>query len=174
MVNNFRLWSIKRDKSEAMFYRRFATILDTLLADISVILADGETILQSSFIAVAMNKAIFHTGDLSQAYGRKIDLILKCSSDASVDISSNEWKNLKVSKSVKVHRQSRNLRLNSTNLFSLDARFEVKSTVAALDFVETPDTCTSCDPLTIVHDPDVVLLLFNWSPISSSPQALNR
>ncbi|KAG2206109.1 hypothetical protein INT47_003758 [Mucor saturninus] len=74
----------KRDESEARFYRRFASILETLLADTDVILADGETSLQSSKVAIAMNKAIFHTSDMSQAYGRKIDMILKCSSNVKV------------------------------------------------------------------------------------------
>lgn len=65
------LWSEKCDESEEIFYRRFASILDTLLADTGVILADGETTLQSSNVVIAMNKAIFHTSDMSQAYGRK-------------------------------------------------------------------------------------------------------
>ncbi|KAI9316505.1 hypothetical protein BX666DRAFT_2028036 [Dichotomocladium elegans] len=134
MVNNLCLWSVKRDESEATFYRRFASILDVLLADTDVILADGETSLQSSKVAIAMNKAIFHTGDLSQAYGRKIDLIFKCSSNTNVDISSNEWKRTIVSKPIKLHQQSKNLRLNTSNLFSLNTKFGVTSTVA-VDFV---------------------------------------
>jgi hypothetical protein len=133
IVNNISLWSAKRDESEATFYRRFASILDPLLADTGVTLVDGETNLQSSKVAIAMNKAIFHTGDLSQAYGRKIDLILKCS-NAKVDISSNEWKRAKVSNSVKLHQQSKNLRLNASNLFNLNTKFGVKFTIA-MDFV---------------------------------------
>ncbi|EPB82319.1 hypothetical protein HMPREF1544_10959 [Mucor circinelloides 1006PhL] len=134
MVNNLCLWSEKRDESEATFYRRFASILDTLLADTGVILADGETSLQSSKVAIAMNKAIFHTSDMSQAYGRKIDMILKCSSNVKVDISSNEWKRAMISKSIKLHQQSKNLRLNTYNLFSLNTKFGMKFTVA-MDFV---------------------------------------
>lgn len=91
---------------------RFDSI-DTLLADTGVILAEGETSLQSSKVAIAMNKAIFHTSDMSQAYDRKIGMILKCSfnvkvnkcsSRAKVDISSNEWKRAIISKSTKPHR----------------------------------------------------------------------
>ncbi|SAL95996.1 hypothetical protein [Absidia glauca] len=134
IVNNLCLWSVKHDESETTFYRRFASILDTLLADTHVILVDGETSLQSPKVAIAMNKAIFHTGDLSQAYGRKIDLILKCSSNLKVDISSNEWKRAIVSNSIKFHQQSKNLRLNTANLFSLNTKFGVKFTVA-MDFV---------------------------------------
>ncbi|KAL7310199.1 hypothetical protein PS15m_009727 [Mucor circinelloides] len=134
MVNNLCLWSEKRDESEATFYRRFASILDTLLADTGVILADGKTSLQSSKVAIAMNKAIFHTSDMSQAYGRKIDMILKCSSNVKVDISSNEWKRAMISKSIKLHQQSKYLRLNTYNLFSLNTKFGMKFTVA-MDFV---------------------------------------
>ncbi|KAG2206137.1 hypothetical protein INT47_003786 [Mucor saturninus] len=134
MVNNLCLWSEKRDESEATFYRRFASILDTLLADTDVILADGETSLQSSKVAITMNKAIFHTSDMSQAYGRKIDMILNCSSNVKVDISSNEWRRALVCKSIKLRQQSKNLRLNTSNLFSLNTRFGMKFTVA-LDFV---------------------------------------
>ncbi|CDH59288.1 predicted protein [Lichtheimia corymbifera JMRC:FSU:9682] len=97
-VNNFCHWSTKHDKSEATFYRHFASILDILLADTDVIIADDETGLQSSKVAIAMNKAVFHTGDLSQSYGHKIDMILKCSTTTNVDISSNEWKKANVSK----------------------------------------------------------------------------
>ncbi|OAD00677.1 hypothetical protein MUCCIDRAFT_85180 [Mucor lusitanicus CBS 277.49] len=50
MVNNLCLWSAKRDESEATFYRRFASILDTLLADTGVILADGETSLSTGLL----------------------------------------------------------------------------------------------------------------------------
>ncbi|KAI9493570.1 hypothetical protein BDB00DRAFT_928890 [Zychaea mexicana] len=134
MVNNLCLWSEKRDESEATFYRRLASILDTLLVDSGVILADGETSLQSSKVAIAMNTAIFHTSDMSQAYGRKIDMILKCSSNVKVDISSNEWKRAMISKSIKLHQQSKNLRLNTSNLFSLNTKFGVKFTVV-MDFV---------------------------------------
>ncbi|CEP18384.1 hypothetical protein [Parasitella parasitica] len=103
-------------------------------ADTGVILADGETSLQSSKVAIAMNKAIFHTSDMSRAYGRKIDMILKCSSNVKVDISSNEWKRATISKSIKLHQHSKNLRLNTSNLFSLNTRFGIKFTVA-MNFV---------------------------------------
>ncbi|KAI8334376.1 hypothetical protein BC941DRAFT_472959 [Chlamydoabsidia padenii] len=53
---------------------------------------------------------------------------------AMVDISSNEWKRAKVSNSVKLHQQSKNLQLNATNLFTLNTKFGVKTTVA-MDFV---------------------------------------
>lgn len=92
MVNNLCLWPERRDESEATFYRWLASILNTLLADTGVILADGETILQSSKEAIIVNKVIFHTSDMSQAYGRKIGMILKCSSIVKVDISGNERK----------------------------------------------------------------------------------
>ncbi|KAI8339768.1 hypothetical protein BC941DRAFT_349454, partial [Chlamydoabsidia padenii] len=133
-VNSQCLWSTKRDESEATIYRRFASILDTLLADTGVIFTDGETNLQSSKMVIALNKAIFHTGDLFQAYGRKIDLILKCSSNDKVDISSKEWKRSVVCKSIKLHQQSKNLRLNTPNLFSLNTKFGLKFTIA-MDFV---------------------------------------
>ncbi|KAG0163770.1 hypothetical protein DFQ28_011321 [Apophysomyces sp. BC1034] len=81
-----------------------------------------------------MNKAIFHTKDLSQAYGRKVDLILKCASNVKVDISSNKWKKAAVSKAIKLHQQSKNLRSNTSNLFSLNTNYDVKSTIA-MDFM---------------------------------------
>ncbi|ORE20167.1 hypothetical protein BCV71DRAFT_281381 [Rhizopus microsporus] len=74
MMNNVCLWLEKRDESEAIFYRRFASMVDT-----GVILTDGETSLQPLKVTIAMNKAIFHTSDMSQAYDRKIDM-MKCSS----------------------------------------------------------------------------------------------
>lgn len=74
---------------------------------------------QSSKVAIAMNKAIFHTNGMSQAYGRKIDMILKCSSNVKVDISRNEWKRAMISKSIKLH---------------LNTKFGVKFTVA-MNFV---------------------------------------
>ncbi|RCH77599.1 hypothetical protein CU098_005798, partial [Rhizopus stolonifer] len=51
MVNNLRLWSEKHDESEVTSYRRFASILDILLVDTGVILAEGETSLQSLKLA---------------------------------------------------------------------------------------------------------------------------
>ncbi|KAI7881059.1 hypothetical protein K492DRAFT_146548 [Lichtheimia hyalospora FSU 10163] len=134
MVTNLCNWSTKHNESEATFYRRFASILDILLADTDVVVADGETCLHSSKVAIAMNKAIFHTGDLSQTYRRKIDMILKCSTTVKVDISSNEWKRAMVGKAIKQHQQSKNLRLNTCNLFSLNAKYGVKYTIA-VDFV---------------------------------------
>lgn len=39
---------------------------------------------------IEMNKTIFYTSDMSQAYGRKIDMVLKCSFNVKVDIFSNK------------------------------------------------------------------------------------
>lgn len=93
--------------------------------------------IQSSKVAIAMNKAVFHTGDLSQFNGRNIDMIIQCSATTNVDISSNEWKKANVSKSIKLCQQSKNLRLNMSNLFILEAKFGVDFTIAV-------DFCRKC------------------------------
>ncbi|KAI9008799.1 hypothetical protein CLU79DRAFT_776383 [Phycomyces nitens] len=66
------------------------------------------------------NKAIFHAMDISPAYSRKIDLLLKCKdSKTTVEMSSNEWKRASVTKNIQLAQQCKNLRINTAILKSL-------------------------------------------------------
>ncbi|ORX62166.1 hypothetical protein DM01DRAFT_1379995 [Hesseltinella vesiculosa] len=135
IVQNIALWSPKHDESEASYYRRFASILDILLADLDIALVDGEPALAASKTPIEVNKAIFGTKESAPAYGRKIDLIFRCNRSATkVDLSCNEWKKTNVRHGIKLHQQSKNLRSNTCNLLKLNNSFGLKSSIA-LDFV---------------------------------------
>lgn len=63
---------------------------------------------------------MFSPYDMSPAYPRKIDLLVKCKSaipNYVVEIYSNEFKHDSVSKSIMLSRQSKNMKINVIILF---------------------------------------------------------
>lgn len=74
VVENFNLWGSNTNNPELAFYRRFAELLDILFNGTDVKIADGETGSKSSKTAIEINKALFHTSDISSTYPRKSDL----------------------------------------------------------------------------------------------------
>ncbi|KAG1050696.1 hypothetical protein G6F43_007051 [Rhizopus delemar] len=119
VVENFGLWGLSTKDSELNFYRRFAELLDILFIGTDIRIADGKTGSKSSKTAIKVNKALFHTSDISSAYPRKINLLLKLNESITVELSSNEWKKLSVSRDVILKQQTKNLKINVCILSTL-------------------------------------------------------
>jgi hypothetical protein len=98
-------------------------------------LSSGETDYSSSRIAIEANKCLFNCEDVSPTYSRKIDLLLKYDDNESVDLCSNEWKKTKVTNGFKLKQQSKNLRVNTCIINSLQRKYGDFQSVLALDVV---------------------------------------
>ncbi|KAG2217406.1 hypothetical protein INT45_004864 [Circinella minor] len=123
-------WDQEAKESEITFYRRSATILDYIFKNTDIILNDGETGSPASKREITTNKVLFMTNDSSPSYSRKIDLLLKCKEmKTAVELCSNEWKRSSVSESMKLHQQSKNLRVNSAILNDM-RKYDIQQTMA--------------------------------------------
>ncbi|CAO3689375.1 unnamed protein product [Rhizopus stolonifer] len=85
-MKNFGLWRPQKDESETTFYRRFATLLDTLFKDTDILLADGETAALATKTMIDLNKATNMGLKLDQTNGneRKHRYPSKCHSSQKI------------------------------------------------------------------------------------------
>ncbi|KAI7889513.1 uncharacterized protein EV154DRAFT_276963 [Mucor mucedo] len=138
IIEDTERWSTEQDEQELTYYRRFASLLDSLFNKSEIKLADGETACDSSRVPIEVNKRLFNVDDVSPTYSRKIDLILKYNDRKTVELCSNEWKRSKVNAELKIKQQSKNLRVNALILDSLQAQYGPSfDTIMAIDMIGT-------------------------------------
>ncbi|KAI7873746.1 uncharacterized protein EV154DRAFT_430620 [Mucor mucedo] len=95
IIEDTEHWSNEQSEQEITFYRRFASLLDSLFNNCEIKMADGETGCESSKKHIEVNKRLFNTDDNSPSYPRKIDLLLKYDDRRNIELCSNEWKRAK-------------------------------------------------------------------------------
>ncbi|KAG2207220.1 hypothetical protein INT47_012273, partial [Mucor saturninus] len=107
-VESFKIYNNEKNLLEATYLRKFEEKLDKLLLSCTILTyTDGEGVCQSTRRMQTMTES-------NSEYGRRTDLLIKSTnSEECYDISSNEFKKRDVSTDVKLHQQSKNIRINA-------------------------------------------------------------
>ncbi|ORX55605.1 hypothetical protein DM01DRAFT_1345108 [Hesseltinella vesiculosa] len=125
-------------ENEATVQRRFATILDHVFRGTKIKLAEDETTSSCTKTTQIFNNTVHGVGNAAASVGRKIDVLLKSSSNDAVELSSIEVKKASVGPALVIAQQCKNLCTNASILSflcALDPRRETLRTVAAIDLV---------------------------------------
>lgn len=132
-VRGFNFWKGASPKSELAYLRKFEGLLDVIMDDTELILSDGESVCVSTRDSV---RSILEEDELTE-FGRRIDLIVNCSRlGVTVELCSIEFKKQDASKSVITHQQSKNARINSCILSSINSLTRNSSNqILSFDFV---------------------------------------
>lgn len=133
VVRDFRSWKTDSPKSELAHLRKFEGLLDIILDDTELILSDGESVCASTRDTV---RSIIDE-DESTEFGRRIDLLVNCSRlGVTVELCSIEFKKQDASTSVVNQQQSKNARINSCILSSINTLLRSNhNQVLSFDFV---------------------------------------
>ncbi|KAI7896263.1 uncharacterized protein EV154DRAFT_492820 [Mucor mucedo] len=101
--------------------------------DTELILSDGESVCVSTRDSL---RSMMEEDELTE-FGRRIDLIVNCSRlGATVELCSIEFKKQDASKSVVTHQQSKNARINSCILSSINSLTKnFSNQILSFDFV---------------------------------------
>ncbi|KAI9022766.1 hypothetical protein CLU79DRAFT_143375 [Phycomyces nitens] len=103
--------------SELTCYRKVASILDILLKDLNLNLLDGETTCKASKSIAKDHENIYGNNiPLNRGFGRRIDLLL---STRNIELSTNKWKQKKVTQEQCLTQQAKNIRMNKAILSRL-------------------------------------------------------
>ncbi|KAG2230423.1 hypothetical protein INT48_007265 [Thamnidium elegans] len=117
VVRGFRFWKGTSPKSELAYLRKFEGLLEVIMDDTELILSDGENVCVSTRDSL---RSIMEEDELTE-FGRRIDLLVNCSRlDVTVELCSIEFKRQDASNSVVTHQQSKNARINSCILSSIN------------------------------------------------------
>lgn len=132
-VRGFHFWKGASPKSELAYLRKFEGLLDVIMDDTELILTDGESVCVSTRDSL---RSMMEEDELTE-FGRRIDLIVNCSRlGATVELCSIEFKRQDASKSEVTHQQSKNARINSCILSSINSLTRNSSNqVLFFDFV---------------------------------------
>lgn len=99
-----------KDDSEMKVYRRVATTMDYLFRGTRIKLVDGESASQCTKSARQYIENLFGQSTRDTMYGRKIDLLLKCTNNGNdIELSSNEFKRHRASPACDLAQQCKNL-----------------------------------------------------------------
>lgn len=102
------------DSSELTCYRKCTKILDEVLNGSRLQIFDGETTCKASKSVAKIHKKVFGSSiPLNRGFGRRIDLILSAQNE---ELSTSEWKRLKVSSRKSLTQQAKNIRMNKAIL----------------------------------------------------------
>ncbi|KAG0183705.1 hypothetical protein DFQ28_001191 [Apophysomyces sp. BC1034] len=102
------------DSSELTCYRKCTKILDEVLNGSRLQIFDGETTCKASKSIAKMHERVFGSNiPLNKGFGRRIDLILSAQNE---ELSTSEWKRLKVSPRKSLIQQAKNIRMNKAIL----------------------------------------------------------
>ncbi|KAG2203515.1 hypothetical protein INT46_010894 [Mucor plumbeus] len=133
VVRGFHFWKGASPKSELAYLRKFEELLDVIMDDTELILSDGESVCVSTRDSL---RSMMEEDELTE-FGRRIDLIVNCSRlGVTVELCSIEFKRQDASKSVVTRQQSKNARINSCILSSINSLTKnFSNQILSFDFV---------------------------------------
>ncbi|CAO3669998.1 unnamed protein product [Rhizopus stolonifer] len=118
VVKNLRFWSNASPKSELTYLRKFEGLLEVIMDDTELMLSDGESVCISTRDSL---RSMLEESENTE-YGRRIDLLVRCAhSETTVELCSIEFKREDANKSLVIHQQSKNSRVNSCILSSINS-----------------------------------------------------
>ncbi|CAO3666388.1 unnamed protein product [Rhizopus microsporus] len=118
IVKNFRFWSSASPKSELAYLRKFEGLLEVIMDDTELMLLDGESVCISTRDSL---RSMLKENENTE-YGRRIDLLVSCAhSETTIGLCSIEFKREDAGNSLIIHQQSKNARVNSCILSSINS-----------------------------------------------------
>lgn len=116
------------------YLRKFESLLEVILDDTDIVLSDGENVCVSTRDSL---RSIMEEEEELTEFGRRIDLLVNCSRlGITVELCSIEFKKQDAANPVIIHQQSKNARINSCILSTINSLTKNSNNqILSFDFV---------------------------------------